>query len=80
MYAGGGDDRSRANAAYMVCYFAGGAAGSAAAAALYASGGWSAVCLLGAGVAGVGLLAPLADRAWPVPPRSEISGPNLNYA
>lgn len=66
MYATGGEDRSRANAAYMVCYFAGGAAGSAAAAAAYASGGWSAVTLLGGAVAVLGVLAALADRRWPV--------------
>jgi predicted MFS family arabinose efflux permease len=42
--------RSRINSAYMVCYFAGGAAGSALASSLYGSGGWEAVCLLGAGI------------------------------
>ena len=62
MYSAGGHDRSRANAAYMVCYFAGGAAGSATAAAIYSSGGWSAVSALGAGVAVVGFLAALLER------------------
>jgi predicted MFS family arabinose efflux permease len=63
MYATGGQDRSRANAAYMVCYFAGGGAGSAIAAAVYASGGWPAVSGLGAGVAALGLLATTLERS-----------------
>jgi len=50
--------RSRINASYMVCYFVGGAIGSAVAGALYASSGWVAVCLLGAGV---GLVAVAAS-------------------
>ena len=63
MYAGAGHDRSRANAAYMVCYFAGGAAGSAIAAAVYSAGAWPAVSALGAGVAALGLLATAFDPA-----------------
>ena len=63
MYAGGGHDRSRANAAYMVCYFAGGAAGSAIAAAVYSADGWPAVSALGAGVGALGLLATAFDPA-----------------
>ena len=62
MYSAGGHDRSRANAAYMVCYFAGGAAGSAAAAALYSLDGWSAVSGLGAGVAVIGFIAATIER------------------
>jgi predicted MFS family arabinose efflux permease len=57
MYASGGQDRSRANAAYMVCYFTGGAAGSAIAAGVYSAAGWPAVSGFGAGVAALGLLA-----------------------
>ncbi len=59
IYRGAGESRSRANASYMVSYFAGGAAGSAAAASLYAVGGWSATCLLGGGVAAAAVIAPL---------------------
>lgn len=65
MYSAGGDDRSRANAVYMVSYFAGGAAGSASSAALYSVGGWPAVSVLGAGVALAGLAAAAADRFRP---------------
>jgi len=42
------DARSRLTSAYMTCYFIGGVVGSALASVLYASHGWSAVCLLGA--------------------------------
>ena len=42
--------RSGVNSVYMVCYFSGGALGSAVAARLYDSGGWSSICLLGAGL------------------------------
>jgi len=66
MFSSGGRDRSRANAVYMVIYFAGGAAGSAVAAALYSTGRWAAVSALGASVAFVGLAAAAVDRARPV--------------
>lgn len=65
MYSAGGDDRSRANAAYMVCFFGGGAAGSAVSAALYSAGGWTAVSVLGAAVAFAGLVSAAADRLRP---------------
>ena len=51
-----GDARSRLTTAYMVAYFLGGTAASAATSALYGSGGWDAVCLLGAGTAAVALI------------------------
>lgn len=41
--------RSRINAAYMTSYFIGGAVGSAVSAAVWATAGWSGVCLVGAG-------------------------------
>lgn len=63
MYSAGGQDRSRANAAYMVCYFAGGSVASAVAAAVYSAAGWPAVSGLGAGVAAVGLLATALERS-----------------
>lgn len=66
MFSNAGPDRSRANAVYMVSFFAGGAAGSAASAALYETGGWPAVSALGAGVALAGLGAAVVDRVRPV--------------
>ena len=50
------DARSRLTTAYMVAYFAGAAVMSAAASALYASDGWTGVCVLGAAVAATGLV------------------------
>ncbi len=47
--------RSRLTTAYMVAFFLGGAVLSAATSVLYASDGWSAVCVLGAGTATVAL-------------------------
>jgi predicted MFS family arabinose efflux permease len=52
-----GQARSRLTTAYMVAYFLGGVALSAATSALYGTGGWPAVCALGVGTAGVGLVA-----------------------
>jgi predicted MFS family arabinose efflux permease len=66
LYRGSGHDRSRANAAYMVCYFAGGATGSAVAALLYSSGRWAAVCVFGATVGSLGVIGAVADRVSPV--------------
>ena len=48
--------RSRLTTAYMVSYFLGGAVLSALTSTLYASGGWSGVCLLGAATAGLALV------------------------
>ena len=56
VYSLHGQARSRLTTAYMVAYFSGGVALSAATSALYSSGGWSAVCALGAGTAAVGLI------------------------
>ncbi len=41
--------RSRVNAAYMTCYFAGGTIGSVGSALCYSAGGWTAVSALGVG-------------------------------
>ena len=57
VYSLHGQARSRLTTAYMVAYFLGGVTLSAAASALYASGGWEAVCALGAGTAAVGLIS-----------------------
>ncbi|HET9103627.1 MAG TPA: MFS transporter [Solirubrobacteraceae bacterium] len=63
--------RSRLTTAYMVSYFLGGALFSALASVLYASGGWTAVCGLGAAAAVLALivwsLAGTARARVPVP-------------
>jgi predicted MFS family arabinose efflux permease len=81
IYALRPDARSRLNTAYMVALFLGGATLSAATTALYATGGWSGVCILGAATAAVavgvwlatewrarsrGYLDPARPRARPV--------------
>jgi predicted MFS family arabinose efflux permease len=63
---------SRINSAYMLGYFAGGAVGSAVAASVYGSHRWAGVCLLGAAIGAVAVLAALAGA---VPrPRAARSG------
>ncbi|MBV9603744.1 MAG: MFS transporter [Solirubrobacterales bacterium] len=57
-----GQARSRLTTAYMVSYFLGGVVLSAATSALYATGGWPAVCGLGAGTAAIGLIAWLISE------------------
>jgi predicted MFS family arabinose efflux permease len=57
------DAHSRVNSAYMVCYFAGGAIGSAVASSLYGTSHWAGVCVLGAAIGAVAVLAALADAA-----------------
>jgi predicted MFS family arabinose efflux permease len=49
--------RSRVNAAYMVCNFAGGALGSAIAGAVYGRWHWAGICVLGAAIGLLGLVA-----------------------
>ncbi len=62
VYSLHGQARSRLTTAYMVAYFSGGVALSAATSALYSSGGWEAVCALGAATAGVGLITWLVTE------------------
>ncbi|HEY2260046.1 MAG TPA: MFS transporter [Solirubrobacteraceae bacterium] len=50
------DARSRLTTAYMVAFFMGGAVLSAITAVIYASSGWSGVCILGAATAGLALV------------------------
>jgi predicted MFS family arabinose efflux permease len=57
-----GQARSRLTTAYMVAYFLGGVVLSALTSTLYSSAGWTAVCLLGAGTAAVGLIAWLVSE------------------
>lgn len=63
IYALRPEARSRLTTAYMVSYFLGGTVLSAATSALYSSGGWSAVCVLGAVTAGAALLIWLVSDA-----------------
>jgi predicted MFS family arabinose efflux permease len=55
--------RSRLTTAYMVAYFLGGTICSAVTGALYASHGWSAVCLFGAIVAGLNVTVWLVSES-----------------
>jgi predicted MFS family arabinose efflux permease len=56
IYTLSADARSRITTAYMLAFFAGAAAMSAAASGLYATDGWTGVCVLGAAVAATGLV------------------------
>ncbi len=51
--------RTRINAVYMTSYFIGGVAGSACSALLYATAGWSGVCVLGLGIGLAAFVAAL---------------------
>jgi predicted MFS family arabinose efflux permease len=53
--------RSRVNSAYMTCFFAGGALASGATGAVFAAGGWTGVCALGAGFATLALAMALRE-------------------
>jgi predicted MFS family arabinose efflux permease len=63
VYALRQDARSRLNTAYMTSYFLAGAIGSALSALAYASGGWAAVCVLGAVFPVLACLVWLAEAA-----------------
>ena len=56
--------RSRLVGVYMVFYSIGSAAGSLAASAIYASTGWSGVCLLGAGISATAILLWAGTLNW----------------
>jgi predicted MFS family arabinose efflux permease len=73
IYALRPDARSRINSAYMVCYFVGGAVGSIAAGSVYATGGWSAVCVLGAGLGALTCAMSLFEWVRPAPVRGEMA-------
>ena len=61
IYALAPNARSRVTSSYMVVYFAGGALGSAVAGHVYASTGWSGICVLGALIGAVLVLGFLLD-------------------
>jgi predicted MFS family arabinose efflux permease len=73
IYALRPDARSRINSAYMVCYFIGGAVGSIAAGSIFAAGGWSGVCALGAGLGLLTCALSVVDRVRPAPVRSALA-------
>jgi predicted MFS family arabinose efflux permease len=54
--------RGRINSAYTFVFFLGGAIGSLLAPAVYEAGGWGAVAIVGAGIAGFTLLLFLSER------------------
>jgi predicted MFS family arabinose efflux permease len=79
IYALRGDARSRLTTAYMVSYFLGGAVLSAITSSLYASSGWSGVCVLGAGTSGL-LLSVWALSAFRLRRRDRRLQPNVAAA
>lgn len=70
IYALAPDARSRVTTAYMTTVFASAAVSSALASAIYEAGGWSAVAILGAGLAGAGVLVWIAEQ-WQLRRRRE---------
>jgi predicted MFS family arabinose efflux permease len=81
IYALSPDARSRLTTAYMVSYFLGGAVLSALTASLYASDGWSGVCMLGAVTAALALviwtITSIALRQRPLMARAPASRDEL---
>jgi predicted MFS family arabinose efflux permease len=84
IYALRPEARSRLTTAYMVSFFSGGAVLSAISASVYASSGWTGVCVAGAITAALGLLAWVATevvarrgrRAGARRPLTEGAGPD----
>ncbi|HEY1538528.1 MAG TPA: MFS transporter [Solirubrobacteraceae bacterium] len=62
IYALRPEARSRLTTAYMVAMFIGGVVGSLLAASVYGAGGWSAICVLGAGFATVAIVVWAASE------------------
>jgi len=60
------DARSRLTTAYMCVNFTGGVVGSATSAFIYGLGGWSAVCIVGAGFSALALALWLTEARWPL--------------
>jgi predicted MFS family arabinose efflux permease len=61
IYGLGAAERSRLTAAYMTPFFLGGAVGSAASVVAYRSGGWTAVCAVGATIVGIAFVRWLLE-------------------
>jgi len=66
------DGHSRVVAAYMLFYAGGSGLGALAATAVYAAGGWTGVCLLGAGV------SALAFAFWGMTLRQKKNSPDIS--
>jgi cyanate permease len=62
IYALAPDARSRVTTAYMTTVFASAAISSALASAIYDTDGWGGVAMLGAGMAGTGVLLWIAEQ------------------
>ena len=62
IYGLGAENASRVTTAYVTSNFLGGALGSAAGSLAWGAGGWSAVCAVGAVIAGLSLVLWLTDR------------------
>jgi hypothetical protein len=70
----GAGNASRVATALITSNFAGGAIGSATGSVVWAIGGWSAVCAVGAGLATVALLVWAVETARPMRrPRTETA-------
>lgn len=66
--------RSRLNTAFVTCNFIGGAIGSAAASLLWSTGGWTAVCLTGAGLSCFALAVWAVGRRGALVPHRRPGG------
>jgi predicted MFS family arabinose efflux permease len=64
IYALAPEARSRLTTAFMTTVFASAAVSSALASTIYDAGGWSAVSILGAGLAAAGVLVWLVEQWW----------------
>lgn len=62
IYGIGAEHASRVTTAYVTSNFIGGALGSAAGAIAWGADGWSAVCAVGAAIAGLALVLWLTER------------------
>jgi predicted MFS family arabinose efflux permease len=74
IYALDHEARSRLTTAYMTANFLGGAIASAVTTSIYSSGGWGAVCILGASVSAIGLCVWLATLRVGTKPQATPSG------
>lgn len=75
VYALDPDARSRINSVYMTVYFAGAASGSALGAVAWSFGGWTAVCMLGAGLAVLTVVVWLIDLRTAHTGRDAVTDP-----
>ncbi|NGO68493.1 MFS transporter [Streptomyces sp. SB3404] len=74
VYALRPEARNRVNSAFMTTFFVGGAVGSALTSVVWGSGGWPAVCVLGAVLGAVAVLLWLTERIRAVQPSRRSGG------